>query len=160
MCAIVDVNVVSELWEATGTDAGRAFRQAVDNGRVRLVVGGSRLDAEFSRAGERMRAWLTQLRLSGRMTRVSGQDVDLRAHELAARPAPSDDACASDDEHIIALAEFSRARLLYTNDQALARDFKDKRLVDAPRGKVYSTPQSGEVKRVHRDLLGRTDLCP
>lgn len=160
MCAIIDVNVVSELWDGTGTEAGRAFRQAVDSGRLRLVVGGSRFEAELSRAGERLRVWLAQLRLSGGMSRVSGPSVDRRACELAARPPESNAACQSDDEHILALAQVSGARLLFTNDRALTRDFKEKRIVDTPRGKVYSTLQTGEVTRTHRDLLRRTDLCP
>lgn len=32
----------------------------------------------------------------------------------------------SDDPHVLALARFTRARLLYTNDRNLIKDFKDR----------------------------------
>ena len=43
----------------------------------------------------------------------------------------------SNDEHMLALALASGARLLYTADQALINDFTDHRIVNEPRGKVY-----------------------
>ena len=44
----------------------------------------------------------------------------------------------SDDPHVLALARESGARLLYTGDRDLIADFKDKRFIDNPRGRVYS----------------------
>ena len=67
--------------------------------------------------------------------------------------------CRSDDPHVLALAIVSGARLLYSNDAALQRDFKDKRLIDSPRGKVYSTLEGNNFQRAHQRLLQRTDLC-
>lgn len=46
--------------------------------------------------------------------------------------------CKSNDIHILALAKVSGARLLYTCDGNLMGDFKDKRILDNPRGKIYS----------------------
>lgn len=158
MCAIVDANVASQLWESGGTPAGKAFRGAVDHGRVPLVVGGRHHD-ELMQSGESMRRWLAQLRLAGRLTSVERERVSRRTTELARTTEQGTPLCESDDEHIIALAQISGARLLFTNDQALTRDFKKKRLIDAPRGKAYSTSQSTEVTRAHRELLQRTDLC-
>lgn len=48
----------------------------------------------------------------------------------------------SDDAHVLALARESGARLLYTHDSPLMRDFKDKGIIDAPRGKIYSGAQN------------------
>ena len=158
MCAIVDANVANQLWDCGGTPAGRAFRRAVDGGQVPLVVGGRHHD-ELIRSGESMRRWLAQLRLAGRLTSVASEPVSRRTTELTRSTEPGTAQCESDDEHIIALAQLSGARLLFTNDQALTRDFKEKRLIDGPRGKVYSTLQSSEVTSSHRDLLRRTDLC-
>ena len=45
--------------------------------------------------------------------------------------------CKSDDEHIIALALVSGARILCTTDADLMDDFRD-RLLLAPQGKIYS----------------------
>lgn len=42
----------------------------------------------------------------------------------------------SDDEHVLALARVSGARLLYTEDKELIEDFKNSRIL-SPRGKVF-----------------------
>ena len=44
MCAIIDANIVAEAFGAKTTDAGKAFRQRVDEGWLQLVVGGKVLD--------------------------------------------------------------------------------------------------------------------
>ena len=51
----------------------------------------------------------------------------------------------SDDSHVIALARASGARLLYTGDTALIADFKDKRLIDKPRGRIYSGAANSDL---------------
>ena len=45
----------------------------------------------------------------------------------------------SDDPHVRALARKTGVRLLYTNDLDLIADFKNKKLIDHPRGRVYSS---------------------
>ena len=45
----------------------------------------------------------------------------------------------SNDAHVLALARESGARLLYTGDDALMADFKDKNFINGPRGKIYSS---------------------
>ncbi|WP_420445410.1 hypothetical protein [Candidatus Poriferisodalis sp.] len=162
MCAILDANVVSELWEASGTPAGQGFRLAVESGRVRLVVAGSQLKSELDAASRRMGPWLQQLRLSGKLSKpddaLDGR-VDSCTEEVRARPPNGADACTSDDHHIIALAQLSGARLLYTNDQKLTSDFGNNRLIDAPRGKIYSTRVTADFSPARKRLLARADLC-
>lgn len=51
-------------------------------------------------------------------------------------------AVKSDDYHILALARASNARILFTSDQDLVEDFKNKALIDKPRGKIYSGKQN------------------
>ena len=65
----------------------------------------------------------------------------------------------SNDPHVLALAIVSGARLLYSNDADLQQDFKDKRLIDKPRGKVYSTREDKSFQQSHARLLWRKDLC-
>ena len=43
----------------------------------------------------------------------------------------------SNDFHIIALAQLAGARMLYSRDRELHQDFRNSKLVDRPRGKVY-----------------------
>ena len=63
--------------------------------------------------------------------------------------------CRSNDQHVIALAQVSGARLLYANDGDLQRDFKKKALIGSPRGKVYSTKKHPELRPHHKQLLRR-----
>ena len=91
---------------------------------------------------------------TGKIRIVPRERVDARMREL--RDAGS---CTSNDEHVISVAQLSGARLLYSNDIALHDDFKNKNLVDQPRGKVYTTRKSTAFGRVHRRLLGDDRLC-
>lgn len=58
----------------------------------------------------------------------------------------------SDDAHTLALARASGARVLCTDDDNLIADFKDKRVLNNPRGSVYS-------KAEHVHLLKHNGLC-
>jgi hypothetical protein len=46
----------------------------------------------------------------------------------------------SNDVHILALAIASGARTLATFDRGLGDDFNDPRMINKPRGKIYSRP--------------------
>ena len=81
-------------------------------------------------------------------------EVDTQTEELK-----DDGEYKSDDPHILALAQVSGVRLLYTNDRPLHGDFGNKRLIDNPRGKVYSTLKNKNFTNIHRALLRRKDLC-
>lgn len=83
------------------------------------------------------------------MKRRTGK-VEKRAIELR-----EIDLCVSDDEHIIALAQISGARLLYSNDGDLHKDFRNKNLIDNPRGKVYSTRENTGFSKDRKDQLQR-----
>ncbi len=58
--------------------------------------------------------------------------------------------CCSNDQHIIALARVSGARLLCSRDNNLSSDFTNPQILNNPRGKVYK-------KRTHKHLLRK--LC-
>ncbi len=51
----------------------------------------------------------------------------------------------SNDAHVLALARATGVRLLYTGDEDLTDDFKDKRFIDQPRGKVYSRASNADL---------------
>ena len=96
----------------------------------------------------------TEVALAGKMRIVNDSEVSARTDQIR-----NEESCASDDPHVIALAQVSRARLLYSNDRSLQRDFRNKQLIDDPRGSVYSTQKSSEFRPAHKSLLGRRDLC-
>ena len=56
--------------------------------------------------------------------------------------------------------EVSGARLLFTNDHALQQDFQNPReIITGTRGRIYTTVERNDVRRTHRNLLRRNDLC-
>ncbi len=85
---------------------------------------------------------------------VNDEEVDTETKALKANGL-----CKSNDPHVLALAQVSGARLLYSNDKDLQQDFKNKALINSPRGKVYSTLENKDFTLSHRRLLGRNNLC-
>ena len=153
MCAIVDNNVASEVFGNRPPEAGKRFRNWLGNRNGRLVVGGKLLEELKGNSG--FREWFQQNQLSGRLRQVQRSQVD--AEEQRVR---LENLCQSDDEHVLALALVSGARLLYTNDAALIKDFKNPQIVANLDGKVYTTAQAKKLTSTHRKLLGLRDLCP
>ena len=153
MCAILDVNVVHEVFGSNRTGAGVAFFNWINTGTGDLVAGGKMLkELNFN---SNFRKWWQQAILAGKSRIVNEDNVNTKSEALK-----NEVTCRSDDLHIIALAQVSGARLLYSNDNNLQQDFKNKTLIDDPRGKVYSTLKDQNFKNSHRRLLRRKDLCP
>ena len=144
MCAIVDASVANEVFSTDPPQAGLRFVEWIDTGRGQLVATGKLLE-ELNKT--LAREWIQQAFIAGLIKDVSESDVEAKTEELQNKQV-----CTSDDPHVIALAQVSGARLLYSHDRDLQKDFKNKRLIDQPRGKVYSTIKN-------KKLLGRKDLC-
>ena len=153
MCAIVDANVVHQVFGDDRPEAGKRFLEWIENGRGLLVVGG-KLYAELLQSSEGFRKWAPEALRLGSMVRENATVVDEREKEIY-----DDGLCSSDDSHVLALAQVSGARLLYSNDSALQKDFTNHTLINQPRGKIYSTRVNTSFSRSHRNLLDRQDLC-
>lgn len=153
MCAVVDANVANEVFGNTRTQAGKQFFDWLSSPRGQLVVGGKLLE-ELGRSGDFVR-WLKVAIRSGRARSVTKQETETQENELRRR-----EVCTSNDVHVLALALVSGARLLYTNDAALIADFKNRKVVANPRGKVYTTARNASFTSAHRRLLAANDLCP
>lgn len=155
MCAIVDASVKGEL-KAGGSPAGVEFLKWLLYGNGIMVLGGTKLRTELcaTPATERDSRLIADLKRANRVREYDDVQVNSLAEHLY-----KEDVCKSDDHHIIALATISKARLLFSNDPDLHKDFGNKNLVDNPRGKVYSTLRDGQFKRQHRELLENPELC-
>ena len=152
MCAIVDANVASEVFGPRPSPAGDGFLGWVVKGG-RLVAGGKNL-RELERSTPRFSEWAGQAVSSGRLRLVDKKPVEHESERLRVNGM-----CQSNDEHIIALARVSGARLLYSNDVDLQQDFKSKTLIDNPRGSVYSTLKDKTFSPSRKALLRRKGLC-
>ena len=151
MCAIVDNNVRDQVFGANSqSPAGRFFLEWLSQGRGKLVIGGQLL-RELNDYGD-FKRWLRTALARNTALAVADDRVDAETETLRARGD-----CTSDDEHILALARISGARLLFTNDQALQQDFTNRAIIRNPRGKIY--PNEGYRDflndRRNRNLCGR-----
>lgn len=97
--------------------------------------------------------WARTAFQDGRLRRENDDAVDQLAAELV-----ESGACVSDDPHTIALAQISGARLLYSKDEDLRRDFRNDELLK-PRGRLLPLGTTENARRTRQDLLNRRDLC-
>ncbi len=118
---------------------------------------GGRLRRELEPTYE-FRQWARGIRQAGRLKLFDDGPIDQREGELVAEKARNLKFYQSDDPHILALAQISGARLLYSDDQPLHGDFKDPTLVDPP-GTIYSTLR-GEAFGARKRRLLAGYRCP
>ena len=141
MCAIVDVNVSHEVFGTDRPEAGERFFKRLNSGSLHLVVS-RKLLAELNDGNAQK--WIQEGINAGIVHQETSETVDEREEELS-----REERCLSNDTHIIALAQISGARLLYSNDKVLHEDFGNKSLIDKPRGKVYSTNEHKDFTNTH-----------
>ena len=152
MCAIVDASVSHEVFGDNRTEAGIHFFDWLSGEQGKLVVGGKlRRELELSEKTQRL---LRELLLAGKATEIPDQKVE--SEVIALR---KEQICSSNDEHVLALARVSGARLVFTNDQDLQDDFRNRQILGGVRGKVYTTLVNKHITSVHRKLLRDRDLC-
>ena len=149
MCAIVDANAAPEVFGSSDeqpTGAGQGFFQWLSSGKGKLVVGGQ-LQEELGQISNYCR-WAQQATLSGKLVNKDKKCVDEETEKVR-----SSGKLKSDDPHIIALAQVSGARLLFSNDIKLHKDFKNRNFIDEPPGKVYSTVKNKDFTESKKRLL-------
>lgn len=151
MCAIVDANTAREVFSRDRPPAGDRFLSWINSGSGRLVAGGKLL-RELGKLND-FKVWANEAVNSGKMRVLNDADVNART-ELIDR-----EGIISDDPHVLAVAQISGARLLYSNDKDLHSDFKNRKLIDHPSGSVYSTSRTSNFTKSHRLLLGRKGIC-
>ena len=155
--AIVDKNVVGEVFGDNRPEAGRRFFEWLDQGGGRLSSGGVNLDE--LRDHKAFRDWADAATRFDKMRLVNDEVVRSETERLEREKDQGlEGACTSNDTHVIALAQVGGARLLYSKDLALHQDFRNKQLIDNPRGQIYSTYRSSDFSRSHQRLLARNDL--
>lgn len=154
MCLILDNSARDNVFSRhSGTPVGRQLLEWLDEFRTSLVVGGKLYD---ELAGSRVfKVWAANAIKDGRLRFVRRDVVDRETTDLK-----NDWRGKSDDEHVIALARVSRARVLHAHDSGLRDDFRNPALVSNPRGKLYPLRKSPAATKRRRALLNRTDLCP
>lgn len=140
MCIIVDTNMAADVFSRkVSADLRPVINWLVGSGG-KLVVGG-KLTVELNRNTE-VGKQLVELKRSGKLRTVVPAPVDAIRARVGFK---------SNDDHIIALALASNARVLVSRDRLLHADFTNPSIL-SPKGKVYQTAR-------HAKLL-RQDTCP
>jgi hypothetical protein len=143
MCLLVDANRAHVLFGQPGSEVAAPIWAWL--GRDGILIYGGKLAEELGRLGDARRL-LLRLNQAGKAILEDGKrtnDLDL---ELQSRSG-----LRSNDAHILALAEISGARVVFTEDTALMKDFTNPKML-RPRGRVYRYAS-------HNHLLGHRPGC-
>lgn len=145
MCLILDTN---RFGDAFSTPPREAYVPLLlwlsdPDGDGTLVFGGKKYRREIDRHDKARRFFVDRVR-AGRALPIDDKIVDAEEDRLR-----SAEVCASDDEHVVALARMSGARVLCTEDTALFLDVKNQALLDKPRGRLYRTKKHAHL--LHHD---------
>lgn len=151
MCIIIDSNAFHEGF-AGRAEAGKKVFEWLADGKGMMAIGGKLLK-EIAGNSPNAARWIREG--IGSNTVIAANDSEVND---AAKRLDREGVCKSNDAHVIALAQVSGARLLYSNDGTLHQDFKNRELLNSPRGKVYSTLKNKRFLRSHRELLNE-NLC-
>lgn len=149
MCAIVDTDRWHHVFPTSGgsPDPLRAWLSR----RAGFLALGGKLLGEIT--GHSQRERLVQALIgSGQIREYSAQAVCEEERRVRQQ-----NLCRSNDTHVIALARVSGARLLYSGDHDLCKDFKDRRIL---RGEKLYPQQPGQRLREHRQRVLRAHRCP
>ena len=150
MCIILDNNISGEVFGGKRSEASEAVWRWIngiegEDKWLRVVIGG-KLTSELKK-NSRVREWLIRGMRRGNIINYGSKVVDLKESEVRNWDL------RSDDPHIIALALESDARLLYTNDLLLQKDFTNVKFINKPQGKVYTTVMYSKYDKVKEKLL-------
>ena len=152
MCGILDANSAHEVFGASLTPAGEDFLNWINSGKGTLVVGGKQLEELRRAASNDYEEWAEEAILDGRLRLEDHLRITAETERLR-----NSGACKSNDEHVIALAIISGARLLYSHDRGLQVDFKS--LLPGLTGKVFPTGTSKNAARSRKAMLESDYLC-
>jgi len=125
MFIIIDANVASEFPERTAE--AKAIVVWIKN-RGKLSTGGKNLEELFR---TKIRVFVQEIIKAGRGTIFDNTKIVSAEKQLNGLK------CRSDDPHVLGLALVSGARLLYTRDINLSKDFTDINIIPIPKGKCY-----------------------
>ena len=149
MCAICDANVAHEVFNPKKqTPSGKIFLAWITPKRP-LVTGGRLTEELFNK--DDLKNWASILGQDGSLKTCNDDKINKAIKDL------KKEKLKSNDLHIIALAKVSGARLLYSDDGKLQKDFKSKTLINNPTGKIY--PKGKREKDLKKWLEQNKRLC-
>ncbi len=140
MCIIIDANVAHEFGRAFTEEALAIFEWLMRDGGT--VATGGRLKRELIQTN--FKEIYHALLLAGRLYQYNDNEID-----RAERAVITGKTLRSDDPHVIALAQISLCRLLFSRDRDLHADFGNPNVL-SPRGRIYQDKSHGHLLRAAR----------
>jgi len=135
MCIIVDASKLGSFLADPPNEDSAPIRKWLDKGSILVYSTGSIFAEEIT---GRAKGKLTDYVRAGKAKVIPKERFIDDERSLGARRDRR-----SNDLHVLARA--SGVRLLYTEDNELIADFKNKRFIDNPRGKVYSRSANAKL---------------
>lgn len=132
MCLIIDNNVRGKVLIHDDPDYIPVKEALIDHKNV--MVYGGKLRREYFQS-KKIRKILVTFDQAGIAKAIKDSLVDDETQRVIRL-----NFCRSDDEHIVALARVSGARLLCSEDEDLHADFTNRVFINSPRGKIYQNP--------------------
>jgi len=148
MCVIIDASLAARIFASPMQEDFVPLWNWV-RCRDGCIVYGGQLAAELERVRQGARQ-LKHLSAAGKAYRVPSESVVAET-----RAVRNLGICVSDDPHVIALARASKARVLCSGDRNLHADFKNLRLLPAPKGRIYQNAEHASVLRHDPGCIGR-----
>ena len=138
MCIIVDANRLGDFLADPAKPDSAPIRKWLDHrgGRMVYSTGG----AFAKEIGRRLRAKLRGYVQAGKANVVPAAQFAADERKLTVLKNRR-----FNDPHVLALARATGVRLLYTHDANLMADFRNKKLIDKPRGKIYSSVANSDL---------------
>lgn len=149
MCVILDTNSVSEVFGQGKSVAGGTLHNWIMKGGIKLVVGKTILEELNNNF---FKDWYSTALNKGRVIHISKQE-EYESNEII-KDLLKQSKCKSNDQHIIALAQVSGARLLYTQDNDLMSDFK--KLL---RGTIYPRGDTSQLRKDRQAIQKNKKWC-
>lgn len=153
MCLIIDTNRTGILAKCSSGDSSEPSLSVLKwmKGDGMVVYGGSLSDEYDANSTQEFRRLLAEWNRSGKARLEDPDKVRRVSNSIKAK-------CESNDADIVALARVSGARLLWTCDNDLMKDFLNSELVFKPNGKVL--PERKVTPSNFEKWLKHTSGCP
>ncbi len=137
MCIIVDTNRMGRfLQEPYREEVAPIHKWLNKSGRLVYSIDGSFADEVNENAKKKLEAYSRK----GCASLIPAEHFEDLKTQLR-----NNSKVKSNDHHILALAQHTGARILYTGDHNLMKDFNHHKLINDPRGKIYSNQRQAHL---------------
>ena len=138
MCIIVDASRMGDFINPKHHDSAPIRNWLQNGGRLVFSTGG-RFTEEVGKSNK-YKQKLVEYSRSGRAELIPCESFASDEEFLK-----NSNLLNSNDPHVLALARHTGTRLLYTRDFKLIQDFKNSKVINKPRGKVYSNSTNADL---------------